>query len=44
MKNLLFKSNPNELSTFAILIQMGIFGAVGVGSIIFLFQLLANAI
>jgi hypothetical protein len=42
MKNLLFKSNPNELSTFAILIQMGIMSILGLGSIIMLFQLIAH--
>jgi hypothetical protein len=42
MKNLLFKSNPNELSTFAILFQMALFGVIGLGSIIAIFYLMSN--
>jgi len=42
MKTLFFKSKPNELSTLAILIQMGILGFVGLGSIIAIFQLIAH--
>jgi hypothetical protein len=43
MKTFFFKSNPNELSTLAILIQMGIFAAVGLGSIIAIFEFIAHA-
>lgn len=42
MKNLIFKSNPNELSTFAILFQMALFGIIGLGSIIAIFYLMSN--
>ena len=42
MKTFFFKSNPNELSTLAILIQMGIFAAVGLGSIIAIFEFIAH--
>jgi hypothetical protein len=42
MKNLLFKSNPNELSSFSILLQMFVFGAIGLGSIIAIFYLISN--
>lgn len=43
MKTFFFKSNPNELSTLAILIQMGIFATVGLGSIIAIFEFIAHA-
>jgi hypothetical protein len=43
MRTFLFKSNPRELSTFAVLLQMLVLSSVGLGVIITIFQTIANA-